>query len=396
VAVVAEAENPSILTPVRRLKVIFLDHCAEMSGGEIALIRLLEALRDVDAHVILAEDGPLVGELQERGIAVEVIPLKEEARDASRLTVRAGPTGLKLAAEVSVYAWRLSRRIRALDADLVHTNSLKAAVYGGLAARLARVPVVSHLRDRLASDYMSPSAARMMRTLLRALPQVVIANSKATMETLQSTTSAVRIWGAVAYDPAAPAAIYAAKPADHEFTIGMVGRVSRWKGQDVFLRAFARAFPACDARAVIVGSAMFGEESFEAELEALIDSLELRKCVRMAGFSRDVNRYLAQFDVLVHASVIPEPFGQVIVEGMASGLPVVATDAGGPREIITDGLNGLLYPPGDVDALAAAMVRLRDSPGMRASMGAAAMLKAGDFHPDRVAEQVMAVYRRVA
>lgn len=113
--------------PEGRLKVVFLDHCAELSGGEIALIRLLDALRDIDAHVILAEDGPLVGELQKRGIAVEVFPLNEEARGASRLSVRPGLRGLKLAGEVSAYAWRLRRRIRALKADVVHTNSLTSS-----------------------------------------------------------------------------------------------------------------------------------------------------------------------------------------------------------------------------------------------------------------------------
>jgi glycosyltransferase involved in cell wall biosynthesis len=113
----------------------------------------------------------------------------------------------------------------------------------------------------------------------------------------------------------------------------------------------------------------------------------------MVGFSTDVNGHLAQFDALVHASVIPEPFGQVVVEGMAAGLPVIATEAGGPSEIITDGVNGLLYTPGDVAALASAMVQLRDSPARRAALGAAARLKAREFRPDRVAEQVMAVYR---
>lgn len=265
-----------------------------------------------------------------------------------------------------------------------------------MAARAAGVPVVCHLRDRLATDYMSPAAARMMRVLLRALPQAVIANSRATMSTLTPSTSAVRIWGAVAYDPAPQPPAGGRSGARPEFTVGMVGRLARWKGQDVFLEAFARAFPDHDARAVIVGSAMFDEGEYAVELERMLDELGIRASVDMTGFQADVNRYLEQFDALVHASVIPEPFGQVIVEGMAAGLAVIATDAGGPSEIITNGLNGLLYPPGDVEALAAAMVQLRDHPEMRAALGTAARLKAREFHPDRVAEQVMAVYRVLA
>ena len=66
-------------------------------------------------------------------------------------------------------------------------------------------------------------------------------------------------------------------------------------------------------------------------------------------------------DMLVHASITPEPYGQVIVEAMHAGLPVIAASGGGPSEIVTDGVDGLLYPPGDVDVLCAA---LRDSQAM--------------------------------
>jgi glycosyltransferase involved in cell wall biosynthesis len=376
--------------------VLYLDHCADLSGGEIALVRLLMALDEVDAHVILAEDGPLVGMLRDRGITVEVVRLDEGTRSTNRLSVRPGLHEVALAARVSAHAFRLRSRIRDIKPDVIHTNSLKSAVYGSIAARVTGVPVVCHLRDRLATDYMSGSAARMMRVILRALPQAVIANSRATMATLTPSTSAVRIWGAVAYDPA-PQQFTSERPRLHpEFTVGMVGRLAAWKGQEVFLEAFALAFPERDARAVIVGSAMFDEGDYTALIERRIDELELRGCVEMAGFQADVNRYLEQFDALVHASIVPEPFGQVIVEGMAAGLAVVATDAGGPSEIITPGLNGLLYPPGDVHALAEALAELRRSPEKRTALGNAARLKSREFHPDRVAEQVMAVYRVLA
>ena len=76
------------------------------------------------------------------------------------------------------------------------------------------------------------------------------------------------------------------------------------------------------------------------------------------GFRPDMGSELERVDAMIHASVIPEPFGQVVIEGMAAGLAVVASDAGGPAEVITHEVDGLLYPPGDVAALAVLLRRL--------------------------------------
>jgi len=94
--------------------------------------------------------------------------------------------------------------------------------------------------------------------------------------------------------------------------------------------------------------------------------------------------------------VIPEPFGQVVVEGMAVGLPVIASAAGGPTEVITDGFDGLLCPPGDSVELAAHMRRLADSPDERARLGAAGRVRADDFSATAIAGAVAATYARVA
>src|ERR671939_380692 len=128
-----------------RLRVVVVDHVARLSGGEIALARLLPALaRSVDVHVILGEEGPLVERLRNRGIETEVIPLAPRLRDLRRETVRPTRLDARAVVDLPVAVFRLSRRLRALDADIVHTNSLKAAFYGGIGARLARVPAVWH------------------------------------------------------------------------------------------------------------------------------------------------------------------------------------------------------------------------------------------------------------
>jgi glycosyltransferase involved in cell wall biosynthesis len=173
----------------------------------------------------------------------------------------------------------------------------------------------------------------------------------------------------------------------------MVGRLAPWKGQDVFLEAFARAFPGGEEQAVLAGSAMFGEDAFEAQLRARSAELGIAERVEFTGFVDDVHALLAGCDVLVHASVIAEPFGQVVIEGLAAGLAVIATDSGGPAEIITDGVDGLLCPAGDVGLLAELLRRLANDPAERDRLGAAGLRRAADFRPEVIAGLVEHSYR---
>jgi glycosyltransferase involved in cell wall biosynthesis len=175
-----------------------------------------------------------------------------------------------------------------------------------------------------------------------------------------------------------------------------VGRLAPWKGQDVFLRAFAEAFAGGPQRAVVVGAPLFGQEevAYSDGLRALAGELGIGPRVDFRGHRADVASELRELDVLVHASTIAEPFGQVVAEGMAAGLAVLATAAGGPTEIVTDGVDGLLYPPGDVRALALLLRRVDADAGLRVRLGAAARDRAAAFSPAAVAERVMTAYER--
>jgi glycosyltransferase involved in cell wall biosynthesis len=175
----------------------------------------------------------------------------------------------------------------------------------------------------------------------------------------------------------------------------MVGRIAPWKGQHVFLEAFARAFPGGDVRARVVGAPLFGEDAYDQGLRRLAVDLRIADRVEFTGFREDVARELGSLDVLVHGSVIPEPFGQVVAEGLAAGLPVVAAAAGGPSELVENGVNGVLYPPGDVPALEAVLRELASDPGLRMRLATAARTSARRFLSENVAEEVLRVYRSV-
>lgn len=375
-----------------RPRVVFVDHVARLSGGEIALLRLLPALAEyVDAHVVLGEEGPLQERLAEIGVSSEVLPLDARLRDLRRTSVRVGSLDLQAVAPLPGYVLRLRRRLRALDAELVHTNSLKSAFYGALAARAARIPVVWHIRDRIADDYLPRSAVRLVRLGALILPTAVVANSQATLDTLPAVHRS-----SVLYNPIVPDAVEVGVRRHREesdgFMIGLVGRLAPWKGQHVFLEAFATAFRGADVQARIVGTAMFGEDDYAHGLRELAAQLGIEDQVEFRGFREDIWRELSDLDALVHSSVSPEPFGQVVLEGMAARLPVVATASGGPAELITDEVDGLLVPAGDAPALAKALVRLRNDSALRDRLATAASERSRAFTPERTAKALLEVY----
>lgn len=139
----------------------------------------------------------------------------------------------------------------------------------------------------------------------------------------------------------------------------MTGNIKAWKGQDTLIRALdtlRRSFPA--VRCVLVGATSPADRDYERRVTGLVRSLGLESLVVFAGHRANVADYLDMSDVVVHASVLPEPFGRVLLEAMACRRPVVAADAGGVPEIVQDGVTGVLFPPGDHIRLAAAIERL--------------------------------------
>jgi glycosyltransferase involved in cell wall biosynthesis len=382
-------------------RVLFFDHTAQMGGGEVALLNLVKYLdrRRYEPVVLVGADGPLVSRLQEAGVETHVLAVDPRI-GRTRKDSLGGGTILRLGNVVRglAFARKLSRFIRAGGFNVVHTNSLKSDVLGGIAARLAGVPVVWHVRDRIHRDYLPGPVAVVFRTLCRWIPQRVIANSAATLQTIDPTEKRSGI--CVVHDgtelpPTNGEAIPTIPPQQaHRPLIGLVGRISPWKGQDVFLRAAAavrRAFPL--ARFQIIGAALFDEADYERSVRSLASELKLDDCVEFTGFRSDVPALIANLDVLVHASTSGEPFGQVVIEAMAAGKPVVATNGGGIPEIVLDGQTGLLVPMRDATAMADAICHLLADPASAAAMGTRGRQRVAEcFTIQRTAAGVQAVF----
>jgi glycosyltransferase involved in cell wall biosynthesis len=365
-------------TPDSRPTIVFFDHTAHWSGGEISLFNLVTRLNRSKYRllVVLFDDGPLREKLDAAGIETRVLPLAEGVSGARKddLGVKSLLKWSQIAA-MGRFIRRLRRLLREERAAIVHCNSLKADLVGGIAARLARVPAIWHVRDSITSDYLPSPVARAFRGAARVIPTQIIAVSGATLAALRLPPSkrAVAIHNGTVLEnfdfEAAPTPF---SRADGAFVVGIVGRLAHWKGQHIFLDAAAQVsakFPT--ARFQIVGAALFGEDEYEAKIRAQCRDLGLENVVDWLGFRADVPAVIAQMDVLAHASISPEPFGQVIIEGMAAGKPVVATNGGGVPEIVQNGETGWLVPMGDAEALAQAIIRLFENREQARAMGKA-------------------------
>ena len=154
----------------------------------------------------------------------------------------------------------------------------------------------------------------------------------------------------------------------------LVGPLARWKGQHVLLEA-ARAFKERgNVRFLLAGDALFGEDEYKNELQGMIKEYGLDN-VTLLGHVENVQGVMREADLLVHTSITPEPFGQVIVEGMAAGLPVIASNEGGPVEIVVPGETGLLIQPGEPALLTEAVEWMLEHPEERRRMAEAGIAR---------------------
>ncbi|MDF2925328.1 MAG: glycosyl transferase [Paenibacillaceae bacterium] len=374
------------------MRVAYLDHTAKWSGGEVALFNLLTHMgKEIEPLVILAEDGPLANRLREKGIDVRIIPLDEDVRNRNRNAVSLGAIGA--AYRLMRYGQSLIPLLKAEGVSCVHTNSLKSAFYGAIAAKAAGIPLIWHIRDHIGAPYLKPIVAKGIRLLSRFIPNGVIANSKSTLQVLglPEKKKTLVLYSAFARTGEREDAA----PKRDAFIVLLVGRLAPWKGQHVLLEAAKSFREEPNVEFWLAGDALFGEETYRSELLLKMEKDGLSN-VRLLGHVDGVQSLMQQAHLLVHTSITPEPFGQVIVEGMAAGLPVIASNEGGPVEIVVDGETGLLIEPGQPDVLAQAIRWMMDHPTERDRMGEKAVLRVNEhFVIEGAVKQVASYYQGV-
>jgi glycosyltransferase involved in cell wall biosynthesis len=345
---------------------LFLTHVGDPGGAEFKMLDLCNTVRD-SAEVMLFQHGSLERILRERGIRYCVCPM---SRAASGVRRESGLLGmLKAIPGTLLLLGKLCRKARQFEA--VVCMSQKSFVLASLGKIFIRRPILWFMNDILSRDHFSAMAIRVIVWLSRYSADHIVLNSKASLEYwLASGGRKTRL--SVIYPVTLDDEKAALAPdtmqvnfcrrkysPDGKPLIGMFGRISRWKGQEVFLRAMAE-IP--DVNAVIAGGAHFGEAEYGKQLRALARDLCVEGRVVFAGHVDYPLALMASCDVVAHCSTSPEPFGQVILQSMLVGTPVIATDAGGAREIVIHDETGQLTPMKDHHALAVAIRRCLADP----------------------------------
>lgn len=194
--------------------------------------------------------------------------------------------------------------------------------------------------------------------------------------------------------PADPALRASLDLGDMGPVITLVGGLVDWKGQDVLLDAAPRIlarYP--QALMLLIGAAYGRDPSFAETIGKRAADRALGGGVRLLGARSDVAAILALSDIVLHTSTTPEPFGRTFLEGMALGKAVIASNEGGPLDVIDHGVDGLLITPRDPQLLADAILLLLDNPDLRTTLGANAAIKARDYSIERHTATVCAVLR---
>ncbi len=368
--------------------VLVLCEYGSMNGGERSLLAVLDGLRTTDyrMHAAAPAVGPLTAAFAERGVPVAKLDLHDTQ-------------GRRF--ELSVCRERIRAVVEAVKPDLIHANSLSMSRLTGPVAEQLGLPSLGHLRDII------------------NIPAAVIADLNR-LTRLVAVSHATRDWYVAAgLDPRRTHVLYNGvdltrfrlRPPSgylHQelglppeaSLVASIGQIGMRKGLLTLMAAARDVMRAAgNVHFVIVGQRYSQKQEaleYEHQVYAAADNRPLQGHVHFLGVRSDVDRLLNEFTLLAH-SARQEPLGRVLLEAAAAGVPVVATDVGGTREIFPPETgSACLVPPDDAAALAAAIGRLLKDADWRAALGRSARLHAEQaFDADRAAEALGRHYREL-
>ena len=326
-----------------KYNILYMESRGDLSGGgQISLWNLIRRLdkNKFEPVVICPSRGNLVENLINLEIKVEIIPLP---------TLRI-PNPFLFFSTIN----KLYKIVKKYKINLIHSNASRPTIYAGIISKLLKIPLIWQVRiieseglyDKFLVSFckkiitVSKAVEKRFAWLKRKNKIIVIYNGVDTQE----------------FNPQiSPESIREEFKLDIDIpVVGTIGNLISGKGQEYFVRAaslVSKNIP--NVRFFIVGD---GED--RKQLEELVNVLELKEKVIFTGKRSDISQLIAATDIIIQPSIYPESFGRVIIEGMAMGKPVIATNQGGVLEIIEDGISGTLIPPKNSPLMAKAIIDL--------------------------------------
>lgn len=370
---------------MRKYNLLFTTISGELiGGGQRSLLLILRGLdkKRFKPYLICPSEGDLIDKVEKLGIETAIIKMG----GLKRLNFFSNAGAI----------FKLKRFIKQKNIDLIHTDAPRQTFYAGIAARLTGKPLIWHVR-------VSTPEKKRYDKFLSNVASKVIAVSKAVRKRLAGVAprsdKIVVIYNGVDLKEFSHQLLD--KKFKEEFEIeddwilvGTVGQLIPSKGQGVFLKAAAqvsKVFP--NVKFIIVGD---GNENYRKKLENLGEETGIAEKVIFTGFRENIPQIMSSFDIVVLPSYHSEGFSRVVLEGMASCKPVIATRVGGNPEAVEDGITGIIVPPEDPNRLAAAILELVKDENKRGQMGVAGRRRAEKlFSIEKNIEQIEKLYEEL-
>ena len=373
-------------------RILFLAPVGEKGGAETVLLDIARGLDAARYRPLVAclKPGAFVEDLRGLGITAHALPA-HQTRHLHR---------------VGAAVQRLRRLVREERIDLIHANGSSMLLYAALASAGTGCRVVWQVHDPLCGGglferafvavqrrmrpdwtiFSNPAVAASYLKTYHGLTRHCTILPGVDAEGLLRGADAVRGRAALSIPEGAP-------------VIAMFARLQRAKGHHDLLRAARQVLSQHpEARFLLCGGSLFGlEPDYPEEIKRAVAEAGVGARVRLCGYVSDVEKrdILAAATLIVHPA-LSEPFGISVLEGMAAGKPVVATDCVGPATTVVHGETGLIVPRGDAGALAGALLSLLDHPDQAQRMGACGRVRVQEEYTlDAMVRQVQDVYTQI-
>lgn len=378
--------------------IIYIDHSPKFSGAEKVLLNLLRLIKVREkgySPVLVCQAGSDIIEYFSReGIVTETTRMRWFTRKAGFIE------RVSYAFSLISFSVFLLKEIKKYDARIIQANTFISALYALIPLKISGRPMVWYMYDILDQNLFNKIFIRLAG---RGSDSIICASEAVKKRLVEFGVDEKKckvIYNSIleqGQDHAAKGDFRKELGVpDGVPLVGMIGQITRWKGQSVFIESMpfiAKDFPS--ARFVLVGDVMNDfDREYKAEIESAVARKGLGDRVIMAGFRKDIPSVVSGLDIVIHASIKPDALPTVILEAMFMGKPVVATDVGGVPEIVDDGVSGFVVPPNDPKGLADAVCRLLGDETLRSKMGRDGKRAFLDkFKPEAYLENVMKVYR---
>lgn len=357
--------------------ILFIHQSAELYGSDKTMLYFLSELDKTKYFpvIVLPFDGPLKVELEKKNIKVVIAPVLKLYRKMFTpknmlLFFKEYKKGIKVLDELN----------KEHNFKLVYSHTL-AALIGIIFAKKRQIKHLWHVQEIIAKPKIFNIGFK--KLLSKKSNHKVVYDSIATMnfwikgnKSLAAKSEAV--WNGIETDNVPTFSIERIqevrcnffKASEDEIVIALVGRINSWKGQQLLLKAFnILSKTNKNIKLVYLGSAPPNQEIFEIELKDKIKEYKLDKRVIIIPFQKEISKFWNSIDIAVVPSTEPEPFGMVVIEAMLAKKPVVASNHGGPTEIVIDNYTGFLFEPNDFESLANALNKLINDKQMRIDYG---------------------------